>query len=175
MMTGIRIILCLAMITGGTAAGFYFSHRLTNRKEQLNELIQGLEYLKNEIYYTRAPLQYAAMRASEISSGKAQLFLWKFSKLLSKQNEDVQTLWYLCAAEVLGGRNVLTEKDIRCICALGAELGKTDVSGQCKSIGRTMLELSKHKEDAQQAEQQKGHVYRTAGVAAGLLCAVLAV
>ena len=95
--------------------------------------------------------------------------------LHERSEEGAGHVWEDAARGYFGRGNILNEKDIEALSAMGQRLGSTDIKGQMENIERTLKELSIRYTDAGSMEAQKGKVYRTAGVAGGILCAVLIV
>ena len=172
----IRITLCVIFILGGAWTGMFYAGQLSSRKRALGELMRGLQLFKNEIYYTRERLEKAAARAGRASDGASAGFFEYFAGMLHERSEEgAGHVWEDAARGYFGRGNILNEKDIEALSAMGQRLGSTDIKGQMENIERTLKELSIRYTDAGSMEAQKGKVYRTAGVAGGILCAVLIV
>jgi stage III sporulation protein AB len=172
----IKIFICILLTATGTFIGFMYAGRLTKRKIAITELIQGLEILRSEIFYTHDRLDLIADRVSRISEGASAYFFKKFADDLHSYGEKgVSSVWNDTVQACFPSGDPLTAKDTDALRALGVRLGSTDVAGQCENIGRTVKELSIRLADARSMELQKGRLYRTLGVAGGLLFAVLAV
>ena len=166
--------LCILLAAGGTGTGFYFSALLTRRREQLSQLIQGLEILKSEIYNSRLPMKYVFRHAAAISCGAAALLFDRFSDILETGDlREVEVLWEKTVLEVFPESGPMKKKDRAVLQALGSRLGALDSEEQCQDIQRAVRELSICLSEASEEVQTKGRVYRTAGTAAGLLLVVL--
>lgn len=175
-LVSVKIVLCTFFIAGGTALGFRYARRLNHRKMILSELISGLQLFQNEIYYTRERLEAIAWRLGRISEGAAAGFFRTFAGLLDERSEQgAELLWDEAVDICFPAGAPLHKNDTEALRALGVRLGATDVEGQCGNIGRTIKELSVRFAEADETERQKAKLYKTAGAAAGVLCAVLIV
>ncbi len=171
-----KIILCGVFILGGTWTGMFYAGRLTRRKRVLGELVRGLQLFENEIYYTREHLEKAAARIGRAGDGDAAGFFAYFADMLRERGEaGAGYVWEEAARGYFREGDPLTAKDIDALSYMGRRLGSTDVKGQIENVERTVKELSIRLADADSMEAQKGRVYRTAGIAGGILCAVLVI
>lgn len=171
-----KIIMCGAFILGGTWIGMFYAERLSRRKRVLGELVRGLQLFENEIYYTRERLEKAAARVSRAGDGAASGFFACFADMLHDHGEEgAGRVWAEAAHGYFRDGDPLNAKDIEALSSMGHQLGCTDIKGQMDNTERTLKELSIRLADAGSMEAQKGRVYRTAGVAGGILCAVLVI
>lgn len=170
----LKTALCGAFVIVGAFTGMFYARRLTQRRIALGELVRSLQLFENEIYYTRERLEKAAARVSRASGGPAGELFAAFAELLRERGEaGAGHLWEAAVSECFPEDMPLNARDIDALRAMGRQLGSTDIKGQTENIERTLKELSLRLADAGNAEAQKGRVYRTAGVAGGILCAVL--
>lgn len=171
-----KTFLCGAFIVGGAWVGMIYAGRLTHRKRVLSEVVRGLQIFENEIYYTRERLEGAALYVSRAGEGTAAcLFRCFADSLHERSGQSACYLWKETVRKCFRENDPLTAKDIDAISRLGHCLGSTDVKGQIENVEHTLKELSVRLSDAGNMESQKGRVYRTAGLAGGILCAVLIV
>ena len=172
----LKTALCGAFVIAGAFTGMFYARRLTQRRVALGELVRSLQLFENEIYYTRERLEKAAARVSRASEGQSAELFAVFSELLRERGEaGTGYIWGIAVRECFPEGMPLDARDIDALCSMGRQLGSTDVKGQTENVERTLKELSLRLADAGSAEAQKGRVYRTAGVAGGILCAVLIV
>lgn len=171
-----KIVLCGAFILGGSWVGMIYAGRLTRRKKVLSEVVRGLRIFENEIYYTRERLEMASLYVGMAGEGSAAgLFRCFADSLHERSGQSACYLWKKTVHKYFRENDPLTAKDIDAISRMGHCLGSTDVKGQIENVEHTLKELSVMLSDAGNMESQKGRVYRTAGLAGGILCAVLVV
>ncbi len=164
------------LIVIGVIAGTWKSQQLTRRYELLGKIIDGLSFMENEIYYTRARLDMIARRVADMSEGDAAEFFGSFCEMMGNMEErGAEELWYMAADESFCWPTPLTDKDIEAVSVLGGRLGKTDVAGQCENIKRTCKELAIRRAEAKADIEKKGRLYKTIGAAAGAACAMLVI
>ncbi|MBR5229198.1 MAG: hypothetical protein IKV96_05120, partial [Firmicutes bacterium] len=74
-----RLMIAALMVIAGICAGVWKSNQLTKRHELLGGIIDGLNYMENEIYYTRERLDRVVVRVAEMSDGEASEFFKVFA------------------------------------------------------------------------------------------------
>jgi len=171
-----RFVIAGIFVLAGVFAGIWKSQQLSRRHDLLGEMIEGLSYLENEIYYTRERLDRIVSRVAEMSDGEAADFFGTFSEMLADMEEKgAEELWCMAADRSFCWPSPLTERDIEAVTVLGARLGKTDVKGQCQNIQRTCRELSIRRAEAKLDMEKKSRLYKTLGAAAGAAFAMLVI
>ena len=161
-------------VIAGVTAGIWKSEQLRKRHILLGDMIEGLSFMENEIYYTRERLDRIVARVANMSEGDASQFFSIFSEMLADMEEKgAEELWNLAADRSFCWPSPLTERDIEAVSVLGKRLGSTDVEGQRQNIQRTCRELSIRRAEAKIDLEKKGRLYKTLGAAAGAACALL--
>ena len=85
-------------VIAGVTAGIWKSEQLRKRHILLGDMIEGLSFMENEIYYTRERLDRIVARVANMSEGDASQFFSIFSEMLADMEEKgAEELWNLAA------------------------------------------------------------------------------
>lgn len=159
--SGLIVVIC-------TLIGFKKSERYKSREYILREAIMLFEGLKNEIKYTLTPIPNAieALRVNMKTSFKN--VLGAVSIELLKHNTSGETV-----ALEIAKLQELTEYDRQVISNGINALGKTDVEGQMGNINLTCTTLNTLLEDSIEAKKKNSKLYKTIGIATGLMIVIV--
>lgn len=161
---GIIIAVIISALTGN-----YYAVRLGRRLELLKKLEYMLE--KMEILIRcRSATVYEMIR--ELSRDK-RLEELEFLKYIDVGGENI-TFHEMWERGVNDFRSAcLKSEDIDLLINIGAELGTSDTQGQLESLAMSRASLSLMIKESQEEYAKKASLYRSMGVLAGALVAVL--
>ncbi len=147
--------------------GMCEARKLRERVEFLKAIVMGLETVKSEIAFGKYELSYIFGRLKpERDKG--------FFDLCERHLDELG----ICGAwnnalDKCGTEEFLKAGDVSVISQLGNELGKSDVGGQKNSIDKTVVELRKIIEQAEEENQRLGKVYRGCSILLGVFVMII--
>lgn len=164
MIKGVGLILIGAACA---AWGFSMADRLKKRRDFLEAFITSLSVLETEIAFGRHELR-------TIFKGMDNERLMGFYALCADRirSTGAREAWET-AARLTSGAAWLDENDVAAISSLGAELGRTDIEGQRKNIGRARELLMLRADNARREYDRLARVYRGCGILAGAFIVIV--
>lgn len=158
------------LIFGSCAAlGLNARQELHRRVAAIDALITALELMRSEILCRRAAIpEIVALLAENGSEIVRALFSGLSRKL---ENPDGLSLGYLWRQNLREQRESLGMARQTCETACGAAdyLGRYDAAEQAEGLKLVSDRLAAERQAAQEELRQKGDLYRTCGIAVGLL------
>ncbi len=169
----IKLILYIAILISGISLGYLGARKFENRLVHLDDLILVLKTLEAEMEYRRDPLPILLERIGERTDNYAGTFLLAVSNYLKKQEGfSLLESWKQSITEVYGG-TALKEEDRIILTQLGAQMGRTDIENQQALFDYIVNGLNRQRSQADEERRTKGKVYRTLGIACGLLAIIV--
>ena len=163
-----KLLGSILIIISFSGFGIFKSFSLSRKCKILLELKNIIEALKIEIGFLKKDLGSALISASE-NSGISTLFS-DFSDNL--KHYDVDTSWYKSLENNTFGM-YLTEDESDIVKTLSKGLGKTDADNQINHLNYVLTLISGLYTDACNEYKEKGNVYKSMGIATGILAALL--
>ena len=167
----LRIMGCLLIIAGCTAAGFFKSLSYKERTAELQDIIEMLKLMHIEIVYKKEPLGKTFKHAAVMK----RCWFAEVMQRCSRRLEEQRPL-YEAWREALREKKrecPLHEKDIAVLNDLVLGLGRSDAEGQQKILDAAALRFRGCLEDAGEQELRQGRMYCGMGAAAGVVIAVI--
>jgi len=164
----LKILIALAIIVVCTALGIIKSKRYESREYILREAIMLFEGIKNEISYCLTPIPNAieSVRQNMITPLKDVMGAVSFELLQYNASSEKIT-------NEIANLGELTPYDIQTISNGIISLGKTDVEGQMGVINMTSVTLENQLKDSIEAKKKNSKLYKTVGLATGLMIAIV--
>lgn len=166
--TGVLLVL-------GAFAGIGISQRqrLLERVHRLTELIGALDYMAGELAFCLGgiPDMIAAL-SRDSHPAVAELFSAMDEELRREDGLSLAYKW-MKVFRARGPELGLTAEDIGIFCDLSEFLGRYDADSQLQSISRARQRLERQLEAARLDAKNKGNVYRTCYIAAGILLVLI--
>ena len=163
-----KLVVAFFIVAICTLIGINKSKKYESREYILREAIMLFKGLKNEINYTLTPIPNAieSVRQNMKTSLKEVMGAVSFELLqYNVSNESV-----VCEIAKL---EELTPYDKQVISSGITSLGKTDVEGQMGSINMTCNTLENLLEDSIEQKKKNSKLYKTVGLATGLMLAIV--
>ena len=164
----IKVLIALAIVAVCTALGIIKSKRYESREHIIREAIMLFEGVKNEISYALTPIPNAieSVRHNMITPLKETMGAVSYELLqYNASNEKI--------TNEIAKLKELTAYDIQTISNGIISLGKTDVDGQMGVINMTNVTLQSQLEDSIEAKKKNSKLYKTVGLATGLMIAIV--
>lgn len=152
----IRLILCIVIVFSSTIGGFYFSSKLSKRKDIL--LNFELE-LKN----TLTKIRYNQSNLSQLFENNFMGYSFDDSKKFSLQWNEMLNNY----------KEILTDEDIRVLADFSKSVGTLDLTGEISNINLYIDLIRERIIDAQKDIATKSKLYQTLGTSLGLCIAIL--
>jgi len=164
----LKLLIALAIVIVCTALGIIKSKRYESREYILREAIMLFEGIKNEIQYTLTPIPNAieTVRLNMITPLKEVMGAVSFELLQHNVSNEKITNEIAALGE-------LTPYDVQTISNGIISLGKTDIDGQIGVINMTSVTLENQLQDSIEAKKKNSKLYKTVGLATGLMIAIV--
>lgn len=156
------------LAAAGLAAGLERAYALRRRAVLIAALASALELLRGEIARL-APVDEAAGRLARSGPEAARGFFTLFSAGLSALGEkEVSEIWDSAARTL-----PLSEAEREALAAAGRSLGRYGAEEQAAAISRSVAALSRFAEEARARAESGQRLYAGAGLALGLIAAIM--
>lgn len=156
----LKAIGAVMIILSGTAVGFSKSLSLKTRWESLSKIIYSLRIMENEISYGKKSMD-------RILAGIERLDGLTF-ELIERENAGECFFRSVCREELK-----LDKCDREVLEGFSKTLGTTDTSVQLKNIKNTVKTLELYEQEAKDAFDRYGKMYRSIGVLVGFLVVIV--
>lgn len=164
----IKLIVALAIVVVCTIIGVIKSKRYESREYILRESIMLFEGIRNEMQYALTPIPNAieSVRCNMITPLKEVMGAVSYELLqYNVANEKI--------INEIAKLSELTPYDIQTISNGIVTLGKTDVEGQMGIINMTCATLANQLQDSIESKKKNSKLYKTVGLATGLMIAIV--
>lgn len=177
-----RLLGIFLMSSALTGVGFVFAERRKERFRILEQLRQMIQYLKSQILYSNATLPEAVFEVGErfknlekekkLNWGTETFFEDILRLMEENESQPFSEIWQAAAERIPSGVS-LTKGDRENLSALGGKLGYADRNMQECTFHFYQELLDETIKSAKEEVEKMGKLYRTMGVAAGVLWFVL--
>ncbi len=168
----IKLLGCLLVVFAASALGFSKAAEFSARLNCLMDVQSALRRFEGEIAFTKTPILEVFTKLAKDSGG------W-VSKVFSDVVEQLKQCDGIPASEAWrtavfrSKESMLKNEDIEIILDFGKCLGSTDVDGQLLNLSAVIAQLDRQMENARETRDKNQKLYRSLGVYAGILIAVL--
>ncbi len=166
----IKLIGFIIIVISSTKIGFDLSAKYIFRVRDLKAFISVLEKIKNEIKFSNCVISDALVKASDVKSDTVK----KLVTFISKKIEDGKTdpadafKCYLCENTTFFEKN-----DTEDIYNFFSVFGSGDREDEIINISNTVENIKSHLNEAIENEKKYVKIFRTSGVLAGFLVAII--
>lgn len=164
-------VLCAVIILACGGLGVFKAASFSERCRDLQDIKDMLQILETEITYRKDPLVHAFARISQYKDNRAMALLEQCSRKM-KQHSELCSCWQESMKRVYQN-SCLTAEDLLILTDMGMQLGKSSIQGQSSMFSLCNLKLDRQIEQAQEAKQTKGKMYRSMGFSIGAVIAVI--
>lgn len=166
-----KILGCILIFAGSTCIGLIKSSSYKARRVELSDTIELIRMLQLDITYRKDSLQKTFVKTADLKDCWFADVLTSCSSLLEK-NTAIEEAWNISIK-----RNLdvcpLHRNDLGILKDLSMGLGKSDTTGQKNIFEPALLRLNSALQDASDQEKKQGRMYRSLGIAAGLVIVIL--
>lgn len=160
-------VLCLCTIIGNN-----YSKKYSIRVQELEEMKNILNVFKAKIRFTAQGIGEIFEQIYQDNQDNIGKIFYDASKLM--ENENSQKAWQM-AVNNAKESTMLKNDDIIAILSLGKMLGNTDVEGQISQIELCINLVQEQINQAMEEKKKNAKLYKTLGMAAGLVLAIILV
>lgn len=164
----LKLLVAIAIVAICTALGIMKSKKYESREYILREAIGMFKGIKNEINYTLTPIPNAIESVRQNMKTVLREVMGAVSFELLQYNASSENV-----ANEIARLTELTPYDRQVISNGIISLGKTDVEGQMGVINMTCVTLENQLEDSIEAKKKNSKLYKTVGLATGLMIAIV--
>lgn len=164
----LKLLIALAIILVCAALGIIKSKRYESREYILREAIMMFQGIKNEINYTLTPIPNAIESVRQNMKTALRDIMGAVSFELLQYNASNEAV-----INEISHLEELTPYDKQVISNGIISLGKTDVEGQIATINMTTATLQNQLEDSIEEKKKNSKLYKTVGLAMGLIIAIV--
>jgi len=169
----VNIIFYIVILISGISIGYLGARKYENRVIHLDDIILILKTVQSEMEYRRDPLPVLLEQIGERTDNSAGTFLLSVSNhLRDLRRFNLSESWEHAVLEVYGN-TALKEEDKTILSQAGIQLGKTDIENQDFLLNHVVAGLNRQRIEADEERRTKGKVYRTLGIASGLLAIII--
>lgn len=167
----IKLIICIVIISGCSAAGFIKADEFKARTKELENILEVFKLLQIEINYRKEPLQPMFKK----------LYLQKVCWFTDVLNEcslnllkgyDLKQSWN-CALQYKMNLCPLKKEDIEILEDIALGLGKSDSQSQINIINPATERIKTKLKEATEKEAKLGKMYKSLGFAAGIIIVIM--
>jgi len=162
---------CIMLIISCSSLGFIKSYSYRQRTCELEDILEIIKILSLEITYRKEPLIKAIKKCALLKKCWFAEVLKSCAGKLEK-HESIIKAWNTSIDDAKS-TSPLCDKDAEILKDLILGLGRSDTEGQEKIFGPAVKRLEMNLIEAKEAEKVQGRMYRSLGVSAGIVIAVI--
>ena len=163
----IKYFILFLILVFSSMIGKFISKRYVYRLQELEEMKNTLNILKNKIKFTYEPIPDIFKEISNNSNKNIGQIFKKAEEKMEKTTADVA--W----EQAITSNNNLKEEDKNVLKMLSKLLGQTDTDGQISQIEITENFLEGQIKDAMEAKQKNERLYTRLGTIVGLAIVIV--
>lgn len=165
----LKLIGMILVIGSFSGIGIAQRQQYLGRVRTLQDLLSALDIISGELSYRLSSIpDIVSILAADSRESVSQVFS-HMKELISKENGLSLAYKWMKTFQEYGPEVSLQEEDIKIFCDLSDFIGKYDVKSQEKCIEFARTRLQDQLTLAQAELKNKGTVYRTCCIAAGVL------
>ena len=168
----VRISLAGLCILCAGSLGFLKGQRLRKRIRMLERVVRLLDHMERELEFGREPLPEVFKKLSEKNTGELKAFLEHAAVQMQQGKDNIAAVFAENVRTYLSEGDLFAE-DLQRLYALGSELGYPDRQLQIHTVAVYRQEIKELLDELKKQYPQSCRLFRTLGMAAGILLAVL--
>ena len=168
----VRMSLAWLCILCAGGLGFLKGQRLRKRIRILERIVRLLDNMERELEFGREPLPEVFKKLSEKNTGELKAFLEHAAVQMQQGKDNIAAVFAENVRTYLSEGDLFAE-DLQRLYALGSELGYPDRQLQIHTVAVYRQEIKELLDELKKQYPQSCRLFRTLGMAAGILLAVL--
>lgn len=169
----LRMLGVVLVIGSCTALGLSARQRLAHRVRTLTQLIQAFDFILAELKENQTPLPQLISMLAQEDLGEAKRFFRVLQTRMQRNPELSFPYHWQTAARDLAVDLGLEADEIEILRRAASYLGRYQVEQQAAGLAHTREQLHGICRQACQSLQTKGNIYRTCGIAAGVVVVLI--
>ncbi len=167
----IKILGFIIIVVSSAKIGFDLSEKYSNRTRELKALINVFERVKNEISFSNCVISDALINSCNVKSKNISYMIKFVSDAVSKKSITLADAFnsYIKMDNTLS----LNNKDIEEINSFFSMFGSGDREDEIKNINNSISNIKSNLQAAIDDEKRYVKLFRTSGVLAGFLIAII--
>lgn len=173
MITVMKIVGCILILSSSAGMGMYFSGELRGRIQDLKDLKRIIMLLRGDIRYANTPLPEAVQALSVRHDGKYKVFFSKIAeKLLELGGISFGDIWKEAVKNELTNTS-LSKKDLSGLAQFGENLGYLDKEMQLNTIDLYLSQIEEEIKELSKNVKEKSYLYNSLGILGGIFIMIL--
>lgn len=169
----LRLLGTVLVIGACSALGFSAKQRLARRVRVLDQMIQALDWMAAELGERQTPLpEIIAQLKEEGGTDSRRFFAEVFRRIRQENGLSFSYRWQTTARDIAPELG-LEEEETAVLRDAAAYLGRYQTEQQLFGLRQTRARLETIRVQACHELQTKGGVYRTCGIAAGIVTVLM--
>ena len=170
---GLKLLGCVLVIGASTMMGYLVAEKYSKRPAELRTLQAALQMLELEIAFSVNALPEAFERiAQSLPENIGMLFAHASELLKERTGIPAKKAWRLALKKAYDHLH-LEKQDREILITFGNSLGCSDKDNQIKNIHLACSKLAMEEKKAEVLRQKNEKMYKSLGVLAGILIALL--
>ena len=167
----VKLTGCVLLILSTSLLGYIKAYSYKQRTHELEDILEILRILNLEITYRKEPLHKALIKCSALKQCWFAGILETCAERL-KSRDDINKAWNESITSAKGTCPLCT-KDTEILKDMVLGLGRSDIYGQEKIFEPAVKRIEMNLTEAKENERVQGRMYRSLGVSAGIVIAVI--
>lgn len=166
----IKILGFLIIVASSAKIGFDLSEKYCNRTKEIKAFINVLEKIKNEISFSNCIITDALSNSVNV---KCKTIYKMIEYIVKKVEEDKSTLVDAFHSFINENSVAFEKEDMEEITRFFSLFGSGDRDDEIKNITNTLTNMKAHLQTAIENEKKYVKLFRTSGILAGCLIAII--
>lgn len=169
----LKMVGAILIILAATLCGYYLAKRLSDRTEQIRNLMMCLQLLETEISYGATPLQQAFQKIGQQHSGVVGQLFQRCSKNFLELDGATTAQCWNDALSHIKPHSAFKQVEWEWLEHLGSVIGGSDRQDQQKHLHLMMTHLKKCEGEAREDQLKYEKMYKTLGFLCGAVIVIL--
>lgn len=167
----IKILGFIIIVASSAKIGFDLSGKYSNRTRELRAFVSVLERIRNEISFSNCVISDALIKSCDVKSKTVKNMIEYVSQAVRKKSVSLVEAFntYINMDDTLS----LNRRDIEEISSFFSMFGSGDREDEIKNINNTLVNIKSNLQTAIDDEKRYVKLFRTSGVLAGFLIAII--
>ncbi len=167
----IKMLGFLIIVASSAKIGFDFSEKYSNRTKELKSFVNVLERIRNEISFSNCIISDALIKSCDVKSKSVHNMIIIVSKIVREKSVTFHEAYNTYLEN--DNTSSFNIRDIEEISRFFSMLGNGDREDEIKNINNTIINIKSNLQSALDDEKKYVKLFRTSGVLAGFLIAII--
>lgn len=167
----IKILGFLIIVASSAKIGYDLSEKYSNRTKELKAFVNVLERIRNEISFSNCVISDALIKACDVKSRAVNNMIKLVSETVREKGITLHEAFNTYIK--MDNTSSLNSRDIEEISRFFLMVGSGDREDEIKNINNTIVNIKSNLQSALDDEKRYVKLFRTSGVLAGFLIAII--